>query len=161
MNEFEREEEDRIGDVLSSDSDDSDDDQGGTDAMPTPADAMLVPVHTMPLPVPTEVLHGVQAQGRLVTDLATDDTLYDSWAKINEAQQYVPPPLYTATELEQLRSKNVPFRGVPNYRDVSMTDMAVFDTGLQMCRKSLYDHEKETLRKGMICNTMLEMKLFL
>ena len=42
-----------------------------------------------------------------------------------------------------------------------MTDMAVCDTGLQMCRKSLYDHEKETLRKGMIFNTMSEMKLFL
>ena len=57
----EEEEEDRIGVVVSSDSDNSDDDQGGTDAMPTPVDAMPVPVHTMPLPVPTEVLHGVQA----------------------------------------------------------------------------------------------------
>ena len=55
---------------------------------------------------------------------------------------------------------NVPFRGVLNYRNVSMTDMAVYDTGLQMCRKSLYDHEKEILSKGMIFNTMLEMKLF-
>ena len=53
--------------------------------MPIPADAMLVPVHTMPLPVPTEVLHGVQAQGRLVTDLAVDGTPYDSWARISEA----------------------------------------------------------------------------
>ena len=51
--------EDRISDVVSSDLDDSYDDQGGTDAMPTPADAMPVPVHTMPLPVQTEVLHGV------------------------------------------------------------------------------------------------------
>ena len=42
--------------------------------MPTLVDAMPVPVHTMPLAVPTEVLHGVQAQGRLVTDLAADDT---------------------------------------------------------------------------------------
>ena len=166
MNEFEREEEeqeeeDRIGDVVSSDSDDSDDDQGGTDAMAITADAMLVPVHTMPLPVPTEVLQGVHAQGRLVTDLAADDIPYDLWARISEAQQYVPPPRYTAIELEQLRSKNVPFRDVPNYRDFSMTDMAVCDTDLQMCRKSLYDYEKETLRKGMIFNTMLEMKLFL
>ena len=56
---------------------------------------------------------------------------------------------------------NVPFRGVSNYRDVSMTDMAVCGTGLQMCRKSLYDHEKEILRKGMIFNIMSEMKLFL
>ena len=52
MNEFELEEEeqeeDRIGDVVSSDSDDSDDDQGDRHAMP--------------------------AQGRLVTDLPADDT---------------------------------------------------------------------------------------
>ena len=150
-----------ISDVVSSDSDDSDNDQGGTDAMPTSPNAMVVPVHTMPLPVPTEVLHGVHIQGRLVTDLATDDTPYDSWARISEAQQYVPPPPYTATELEQLRSMNVPFRGIPNYRDVSTTDMVVCDTGLQMCRKLLYDHEKEILSKGMIFNTMSEMKLFL
>ena len=93
--------------------------------------------------------------------MTEDDTPYDSWGRISEAQQYVPPPPYTATELMQLRSMNVPFSGVPNYRDVSMTDMAVCDTGLQICRKSLYDHEKETLRKGMIFNTMSEMKLFL
>ena len=71
-NEFEREEEeqeeDRIGDVVSSDSDDSDDDQGGRHAMP-------VPVHDMPLPVPTEVLHAMPAQKRLVIDLPEDDTL--------------------------------------------------------------------------------------
>ena len=90
MNEFEREEEeqeeDMISDVVSSDSDDSDDDQGGTDAIPTSADAMPVPVHTMPLPVSTEVSHGIQAHGRLVTDLAADDTAYDSWARISKAQ---------------------------------------------------------------------------
>ena len=56
---------------------------------------------------------------------------------------------------------NVPFRGISNYKDVSMMDMAVCDTGLQMCRKSLYDHEKEILSKGMIFNTMSEIKLFL
>ena len=60
MNEFEREEEeDRIGDVVSSDSDDSDDNQGGRDAMPTSVDAMPVPVHAMPLLVPTKVLHAL------------------------------------------------------------------------------------------------------
>ena len=42
-----------------------------------------------------------------------------------------------------------------------MTDMTVCDTGLQICRKSLYGHEKEILSKGMIFNTMSEMKLFL
>ena len=65
VNEFEREEEqeeeDRIGDVVSSDSEDLDDDQGGRQAMPTPVDAMPIPVHGMPLPVPTEVLHVVPA----------------------------------------------------------------------------------------------------
>ena len=88
VNEFEleEEEEDRIGDVVSSDSDDSDGDQGDRHAMPTPVDAMPVPVHGMPLPVPTKVLQGVHAQGRLVTDLATDDTHYDSWARISKAQ---------------------------------------------------------------------------
>ena len=135
MNEFERKEKeqekkDRIGDVVSSDSDDSDGDQGERHAMPIPVDAMPVPVHGMPSPVPTEVLHAIQAQGRLVTDLPADDTSYDSWGRISEVQQYVPPPPYTATGLEQLRLMNVPFRGVPNYRDVSMTDMAVCDTGL-------------------------------
>ena len=153
LKEEEQEEQDMIGDVVSSDSDDSDDDQGGTDAVATPSDAMPIPIHTMPLPVPAELLHGVHVQSRLVTDLAADDNPYDSWTRISEAQQYVPPPPYTATELEQLRSKNVPFRGVPNYRDVSMTDMAVCDTGLQMCRNSLYNHETEILRKGMIFNT--------
>ena len=89
VNEFELEEEqeedDRIGDVVSSDSDDSDDDQGDRHAMPTPVDAMPVPVHGMPLLVPTEVLHAIQAQDRLVTDLPADDTPYDSWGRISEA----------------------------------------------------------------------------
>jgi len=64
-----------IGDVVSSNSDDSDNDQGGRDAMPTPVDAMTVAVHAMPLPVPTEVLHAMPAQKRLVIDLLEDDTL--------------------------------------------------------------------------------------
>ena len=42
--------------------------------MPTPVDAMPVPIHGMPLPVPTEVLHAIQAQGRLLTDLPAYDT---------------------------------------------------------------------------------------
>jgi hypothetical protein len=65
------------------------------------------------------------------------------------------------TELMQLRQGNVPFSGVPNYRDVSMTDMAVCDISLQMCRQSLYNHENEILSKGMVFNTMSEIKLFL
>ena len=53
--------------------------------MATTADVMPVLVHTMPLPVSTEVLQGIHAQGRLVIDLATDDSSYDSWARISEA----------------------------------------------------------------------------
>ena len=122
MNEFkleeeEQQEEERIGDVVSSDSDDSDDDQGDRHTMPTPVDVMPVPIHGMPLPVPIEVLHAIQAQGRLVKDLPADNTPYDSWGRIIEAQQYVPPPPYTATELEQLRSMNVPFRA---FRTIGM-----------------------------------------
>ena len=74
--EEEKQEEDKIGDVVSSDSDDSDDDQGGRHAKPTPVDAMLVHVHGMPLPVRTKILHAMMAQGRLVTDLSADDTPY-------------------------------------------------------------------------------------
>jgi hypothetical protein len=166
VNEFEQEkkeqeEEDRISDAISSDLDDSDDDHGGTNAMPTPVAPMPVPVHAMPLPVQTELLHAMPGQGRQVTDLPEDDDPYDSWGRISEAQQYIPPPPYTATELMQLRQGNVPFSGVPNYRDVSMTDMAVCDTGLQMCRQSLYNHENKILSKGMVFNTMSKMKLFL
>ena len=54
--------------------------------MPTPVDAMSVPIHGMPIPVPTEVLHAMPAQGRLVTDFPADDTPYDSWGRIREAQ---------------------------------------------------------------------------
>ena len=84
LEEEEQEEEDMIGDVVSSDSNDSDGDQGDRHAMPTPVDAMPVPVHTMPLPVPTEVLYAIQAQGRLVTDLPADDTPCDLWGRISE-----------------------------------------------------------------------------
>jgi hypothetical protein len=91
VNEFERkeeeqEEEDRIGDVVSSDSDNSDDDQGGRHDMTRTVDAMPVPIHGMPLPVPTEALHGMSAQDRLVTYLPADDTPYDSWGRISEAR---------------------------------------------------------------------------
>ena len=137
-----------IGDVVSSDLDDSDDDQGDRHVMPTPVDAIEVPIHGMPLPVPTEVSYAIQAQGRLVTDLLADDTPYDSWGRISEAQPYVPPPPYTATELEQLRSMNVPFRGVPNYRDVSMTDMAVCDTISRCVGNHCMTIRKKSLGRG-------------
>ena len=54
--------------------------------MPTPVDDMPVPVNAMPLLVPTEVLHAMSAQDRLVIDLLEDDTLYDSWGRISEAR---------------------------------------------------------------------------
>jgi hypothetical protein len=53
--------------------------------MPTPVDGMPVPVHAMPLPVPTEVLHAMLAQGRLVIDFLEDDTPYDSRGRISKA----------------------------------------------------------------------------
>jgi hypothetical protein len=98
VSEFEREEEeqaeeDRIGDVVSSDSEDPDDDQGGRVSMPTPVVPMPVPVHAMPSPVLALVLHAMPTQGRLVHDLPEGDTPYDSWGRISEAQQYVPSPL--------------------------------------------------------------------
>jgi NAD-dependent dihydropyrimidine dehydrogenase PreA subunit len=144
-----------MGDDVSSDSDDSGDDNGGTDARATP-------VGPMPAPVPTEVLHAMPTQGRLVHDLPEEDTPYDSWGRISEAQQYVPPPPYTATELMLMREANLPFSVVPNYRDVSMVHMAVYDTGLQLSSHSLYNHKDGgILRKGMVFRTMAEMKLFL
>ena len=53
--------------------------------MPTSVDVMPVPVHAMSLQVPTEVVHAMPAQGRLVTNLSEDDTPYDSWGRISEA----------------------------------------------------------------------------
>jgi hypothetical protein len=61
----------------------------------------------------------------------------------------------------QLRQGGVPFSDILNYRDVSMIDMAVCDTGLHMCRQLLYNAEDGILTKGMIFNTISEMKLFL
>jgi hypothetical protein len=88
VSEFEREEEeqaeeDRIGDVVSSDSKDSDDDQGGRVAMPTLVVPMPVPVHAMPSLVLASVLHAMPTQGRLVHDLSESDTPYDSWGRIS------------------------------------------------------------------------------
>jgi hypothetical protein len=84
-----------------------------------------------------------------------------SWGRISEAQHYVASPPYTEAELMQLSQDGVPLSGGPNYRDVSMVHMVVCDTGLQMCVESLYNHEHVILQKGMIFNTMSEMKLFL
>jgi hypothetical protein len=103
---------------------------------------------------------GVEEDGTQ-DNMDLDGMPYDSWGRISEAQQYVPSPPYTEIEFMQLRQGGVPFSGVPNYRDVSIIDMTVCDTGLQMCRQSLYNPEDEILRKGMIFNTMSEMKLFL
>jgi hypothetical protein len=117
--------------------------------MPTPVHAMPVLVHAMPIPVPTEVLHAMPTQGRLVTDLQEDSTPYDSWARINKAQQYVPPEAYIATKLMQLRSMNVPFSGIPNYRDVSMTNMTVCDNGLQCVGNHFTAMRIKSLKRGL------------
>lgn len=59
-----------------------------------------------------------------------ETTHYDWWVRLSGARQYIPAKPYIATEMMQLRSVNVPYSGVPNYRDISMTDEAVCDTSL-------------------------------
>lgn len=98
------------------------------------------------VPVPTHVEE--------VTD-------YGSWARLSEAHQYMPPEPYIDTEMMQLRSVNVHVPSVPNYRDISMTNKAVCDTGLQLYRKSSYDLQNAIISLGMVFNTMSELKLFL
>jgi hypothetical protein len=159
VSEFAREEEeemeDRMVDAVSSDSDDSDDENGVVDAT-------AAPVGPMPAPVLVEVLHAMPTLGSLVHDLPKEDTPYESWGRISEAQQYVSPPPYTATELMQMRGRNPQLSDVPNYRHVSMTHLTICDTGLQMCSHSLYNHQDNgILRKGMIFNTISEIKLSL
>jgi len=61
----------------------------------------------------------------------------------------------------QLRLANIPFVGVPNYRDVRLTDKLVCDTSIKMCREDMYNPENEILSKGMIFSTLSELKLFL
>ena len=80
---------------------------------------------------------------------------------LSEARYYVAPDPLTETELQQLRSVNMQFRGVPSYRDVSMVEQAVCDTGLNLCKQTLRNHTDWILQKGMIFNTMTELKLFL
>jgi hypothetical protein len=154
VDDFEREEEEeeeRINDIVGSDSEDSEDEEGGNDPMPTHG-------HAMPAAIPIQHLHAMPVQGRLATE---DEEPYGSFVRLSEAQPYVAPDPYTETELMQLRSVNVPFSGVPNYRDVSMTDMALCDTGLHMCMDSMYNHEHELLSKGMRFDTLSELKLFM
>jgi hypothetical protein len=158
-----------IGDDVSTDFDDSENEEGGPNAMRAPvrampsrgAPAMCTPVRGMPSGVPLEVLHAMQTQGTLATGYLGDGVEYEGWDMVREAQHYVAPPSYTSAELTQLRKAGLPFTGVPNYKDVSMSHMAVCDTGLQMCKESLYNHKNVILRKGMLFNMMSEMKLFL
>ena len=100
-------------------------------------------------------------QGTLGTGYPGDGEEYEGWGRVRGAEPYVAPPSYTSAELTQLREAGLPFTGVPNYVDVSMLHMAVCDTGLQIYKESLYNHQNLILRKGMLFNTMSEMKLFL
>jgi hypothetical protein len=63
--------------------------------------------------------------------------------------------------MRQLRSVHVHVPSVPNYMDISMTDKAICDTGLKLARESVYDLNNEIISKGMIFNTLNELKLFL
>jgi hypothetical protein len=157
VNDFAREEEEeaeemRIDDLIDDDDDDEEEEEEEAREAPAPPQYM---------PVPMEQLHAMPVQGSLATDNAEYDAPFDSWATFSDARPYVPPPPYTARELTQLTAANVGYSGVPNYRDVSMTDMAVCDTGLQMCRESMYNHENEIISKGMLFDTLPELKLFL
>jgi hypothetical protein len=95
VNEFEQEEaeeeEDGLSDAVSSSTGEEESDD---DDMAPP-----VPVRAMPTRVPIKVHHAMPTQGRLIHDLAEDDTPYDSWGRISEGQWCGPPPPYTATEL--------------------------------------------------------------
>ena len=159
VNDFAREEEEeaeeeRIDDLIDDDDEDDDDEEEEEEAReaPAPPQYMLVPM---------EQIHAMPVQGSLATDNAEYDAPFDSLATFSDAQPYAPPPPYTARELMQLSAVNIAYSGVSNYRDVSMTDMAVCDTGLQMCRESMYNHENEIISKGMLFDTLPELKLFL
>ena len=54
------------------------------------------------VPGPSQEQHAMPIQGRVARDVLEDVTLYDSWVRLSEAQQYVPPEPYTTTELMQL-----------------------------------------------------------
>jgi hypothetical protein len=165
VREFKREEQDQaeenwFGHDDHDDDDDDDDDNDNDDNDDRATHA--TPVHATTSDVSLSVLQAMPTQGRLVHDLPEGGALYfDSWGRISEAQHYVAPPPYIEAELMQLSQGGVPLSGGPNYRDVSMVHMVVCDTGLQMCAESLYNHEHVILQKGMIFNTMSEMKLFL
>lgn len=172
VDDFDREEaeqgdEQRIHDDSSdTDSDDSGDEEVAVHAMPvpqpeTPSRHGPIPINrTAPGDVPFR--DAVHVQGRLFRgDPFPDDPPRPAWVGMTDAVRYVPPNPYTAHELMQLREAGIPFSDVPNYRDVSMTHMAVCDTGLQLCRESVPRHENLIISKGMIFNTMTEVKLFL
>jgi hypothetical protein len=159
VDEFEQEEneaaeDEMIGDDVCSDSEESENEEVGSPGM-------CAPVRGMPSGVPLEVLHATHTHGNLATGYPVDGEEYEGWGRVRVAEPYVAPPSYTSAELTQLREAGLPFTGVPNYMDVSMSHMAVCDTGLQICKESLYNHENLILRKGMLFNTMSEMKLFL
>ena len=159
VDEFEQEEneaaeDEMIGDDVCSDSEESENEEVGSPGM-------CAPVRGMPSGVPLEVLHATHTHGNLATGYPVDGEEYEGWGRVRVAEPYVAPPSYTSAELRQLREAGLPFTGVPNYMDVSMSHMVVCDTGLQICKESLYNHENLILRKGMLFNTMSEMKLFL
>jgi len=116
-----------ICDDLSSDSDESENEEGGPLAMCTP-------VHGMPSGVPLEVLHAMQTQGTLATGYPGDGEEYEGCGRVREVETYIAPPSYTSAELTQLREAGLPFTSVPNYMDVNMSHMAVCDMGLQILR---------------------------
>ena len=109
---------------------------------------MCASVRGMPLGVPLEVLYAMQTQGTLAIGFPGDGEEYEGWGQVREVKPYVAPPSYTSAELTQLREAGLPFTGVPNYMDVSMSHMTVCDTGLQIRKESLYNHQNLILREN-------------
>jgi hypothetical protein len=102
-----------------------------------------------------------RGRGELEGSPTQDPTEDGAWMRFNETCQFMPPDSYTANEMRRLRSVHVHVPSVPNYMDVSMTDKAICDTGLKLARESVYDLNNEIISKGMIFNTLNELKLFL
>jgi len=78
LEENEATEDEMIGDDVCSDSDELENEEGGSPAM-------CAPVRGMPSGVPLEVLHAMQTQGTLATWYLCDGEEYEGWGWIREA----------------------------------------------------------------------------
>jgi len=68
---------------------------------------------------------------------------------------------YKDVELRQLKAVHVELPSVPNFRDISMVDQAICDTGLSLLADEVPDSEEVEIKKGMIFDTLEHLKYFL